>query len=194
MCIRDRDGAFYLGLTRQAKMYQDVNKLYIEADINNTAGRDIILRPQTGVDTEAVKILSGNGYGLLETDKVRVDDLEFSYLGSIVDLETTLQDLSTNSITFSNANGTAVISQETTGRLNFTSTTDDIYFQPRATIGRVQINGDLKIAGGYDEIQLNTAKINDFASVFLLSSQNNCLLYTSPSPRDRTRSRMPSSA
>ena len=25
-------------------------------------------------------------------------------------------------------------------------------------------------------------------------SANNCLLYTSPSPRDRTRSRMPSSA
>ena len=27
-----------------------------------------------------------------------------------------------------------------------------------------------------------------------ISSGNNCLLYTSPSPRDRTRSRMPSSA
>ena len=27
-----------------------------------------------------------------------------------------------------------------------------------------------------------------------LASTNNCLLYTSPSPRDRTRSRMPSSA
>ena len=27
--------------------------------------------------------LSGNGYGLLETDKVRVDDLEFSYLGYV---------------------------------------------------------------------------------------------------------------
>ena len=29
---------------------------------------------------------------------------------------------------------------------------------------------------------------------FLLSSEEACLLYTSPSPRDRTRSRMPSSA
>ena len=31
---------------------------------------------------------------------------------------------------------------------------------------------------------------------FLFNNQNNksCLLYTSPSPRDRTRSRMPSSA
>ena len=28
----------------------------------------------------------------------------------------------------------------------------------------------------------------------LASDLNNCLLYTSPSPRDRTRSRMPSSA
>ena len=30
--------------------------------------------------------------------------------------------------------------------------------------------------------------------VFLVSVTNPCLLYTSPSPRDRTRSRMPSSA
>ena len=29
---------------------------------------------------------------------------------------------------------------------------------------------------------------------FLPGKGNNCLLYTSPSPRDRTRSRMPSSA
>ena len=28
----------------------------------------------------------------------------------------------------------------------------------------------------------------------MISSPNTCLLYTSPSPRDRTRSRMPSSA
>ena len=28
----------------------------------------------------------------------------------------------------------------------------------------------------------------------VLGMDNNCLLYTSPSPRDRTRSRMPSSA
>ena len=30
--------------------------------------------------------------------------------------------------------------------------------------------------------------------VHLIDINNNCLLYTSPSPRDRTRSRMPSSA
>ena len=28
----------------------------------------------------------------------------------------------------------------------------------------------------------------------IVTNSNNCLLYTSPSPRDRTRSRMPSSA
>ena len=29
---------------------------------------------------------------------------------------------------------------------------------------------------------------------FATAAENDCLLYTSPSPRDRTRSRMPSSA
>ena len=36
---------------------------------------------------------------------------------------------------------------------------------------------------------------NDFSDlVKLILNLNGCLLYTSPSPRDRTRSRMPSSA
>ena len=30
--------------------------------------------------------------------------------------------------------------------------------------------------------------------ILMDKEENNCLLYTSPSPRDRTRSRMPSSA
>ena len=41
-------------------------------------------------------------------------------------------------------------------------------------------------AGGQDEASLNE-QIDDLEGEF-------CLLYTSPSPRDRTRSRMPSSA
>ncbi len=161
----------FLGTSSKAKIYQDINKLYIEADTSNALGKDIFLRPQTGVDTEVVKILSGNGYGLLETDKVRVDDLEFTYLNNIVDLETTLQDLTTNSLTFSSANGTAIISQDNIGRLSLTSSTDDIYIQPK-NFGRVQINGDLKIAGGYHQIQLASAEIDDFASTLLIASQN----------------------
>ena len=35
---------------------------------------------------------------------------------------------------------------------------------------------------------------NDLATKAYVDSQTTCLLYTSPSPRDRTRSRMPSSA
>ena len=40
-------------------------------------------------------------------------------------------------------------------------------------------------------------RINDYASVKISLARPHdirCLLYTSPSPRDRTRSRMPSSA
>ena len=35
---------------------------------------------------------------------------------------------------------------------------------------------------------------SDMFRSYVMSSPNSCLLYTSPSPRDRTRSRMPSSA
>ena len=163
----------FIGTSSKAKIYQDINKLYIEADIANALGKDIILRPQTGVDTEAVKIISGNGYGLLETDKVRVDDIEFSYLNQIVDLETTLTDLNTNSITFFKTNpfASAVITQDTLGRLSLISSTDDIYLQAVAN-GRVQINSNLKIAGAGSQIQLASAEIDDYASTLLIAAQN----------------------
>ena len=46
-----------------------------------------------------------------------------------------------------------------------------------------------QISGGLDRLHSNTKKLEEqtYASA-------TCLLYTSPSPRDRTRSRMPSSA
>ena len=53
-----------------------------------------------------------------------------------------------------------------------------------------------------DEIQINVIKNGDFVGSVKQGGSvnfkelliNPCLLYTSPSPRDRTRSRMPSSA
>ena len=38
------------------------------------------------------------------------------------------------------------------------------------------------------------AELLDYSEEFVLASSNSCLLYTSPSPRDRQKSRMPSSA
>ena len=45
--------------------------------------------------------------------------------------------------------------------------------------------------GKYFQAQKSLRKIKD---VHEIAEVNRCLLYTSPSPRDRTRSRMPSSA
>ena len=49
-----------------------------------------------------------------------------------------------------------------------------------------QANKQAKNKGGRPAIKIDTQLIENLASI--------CLLYTSPSPRDRTRSRMPSSA
>ena len=43
-------------------------------------------------------------------------------------------------------------------------------------------------------IEMTMAAINPSDLHFLKGEYGHCLLYTSPSPRDRTRSRMPSSA
>ena len=51
------------------------------------------------------------------------------------------------------------------------------------------------VDGGYDESQLDyVSNWTDLEGVNLSKLFGICLLYTSPSPRDRTRSRMPSSA
>ena len=59
---------------------------------------------------------------------------------------------------------------------------------------------DFTSFGADSEILLNgvdlltSGNIVDFSPGFEISAGDTCLLYTSPSPRDRTRSRMPSSA
>ena len=53
------------------------------------------------------------------------------------------------------------------------------------------------LLGGRIDILVNSAGILSEASVLEMTPKmwnQTCLLYTSPSPRDRTRSRMPSSA
>ena len=60
------------------------------------------------------------------------------------------------------------------------------------------VHPDLRNSGGF----LESKRLADLADLHALPAANHntgsivngCLLYTSPSPRDRTRSRMPSSA
>ena len=58
---------------------------------------------------------------------------------------------------------------------------------------RVRIRPDLRLTGTGNYNLLEGISLGDIEEnrVFLSTT---CLLYTSPSPRDRTRSRMPSSA
>ena len=49
--------------------------------------------------------------------------------------------------------------------------------------------------GSYNYIESSFGKFTGFlTSILIVLASFTCLLYTSPSPRDRTRSRMPSSA
>ena len=58
---------------------------------------------------------------------------------------------------------------------------------------KVLSKGIDKRLGGSAAVSAFTAKILGYNSKFI-GKFGDCLLYTSPSPRDRTRSRMPSSA
>ena len=58
------------------------------------------------------------------------------------------------------------------------------------------LNGDIKNLQQDFRVgfELTSKSVLDRSDKFSKESYNTCLLYTSPSPRDRTRSRMPSSA
>ena len=51
-----------------------------------------------------------------------------------------------------------------------------------------------KLQKKLEKINVDVAIITNEDNVYYLTGYYDCLLYTSPSPRDRTRSRMPSSA
>ena len=71
----------------------------------------------------------------------------------------------------------------------------------RGTFKRIQFTPDL-VPADLVGTRIYNQKTGDFATslgpvfthLLLADEINRCLLYTSPSPRDRTRSRMPSSA
>ena len=52
----------------------------------------------------------------------------------------------------------------------------------------------LSFSFGFSLVFISLGATATFIGSFLLHNSQICLLYTSPSPRDRTRSRMPSSA
>ena len=61
--------------------------------------------------------------------------------------------------------------------------------------GHDQLCKPIKKAGGAEQYHANKKYAEAVAvAVAKCADDTNCLLYTSPSPRDRTRSRMPSSA
>ena len=72
-----------------------------------------------------------------------------------------------------------------------------IYVKPvRELLSQINVNGMVHITGGgfYENIPRVFTTSDHAACIDLDSWQRPCLLYTSPSPRDRSLSRMPSSA
>ena len=64
----------------------------------------------------------------------------------------------------------------------------------RGVVSRAKHNKVLKSVKGQRGRRKNTIRIARQAMEKAMQYAYSCLLYTSPSPRDRTRSRMPSSA
>ena len=75
---------------------------------------------------------------------------------------------------------------------NIINSSTDLSLYILDTTGVVTVAGDSFGAPGH--IRFSYATSNKIITQAVELVNNTCLLYTSPSPRDRTRSRMPSSA
>ena len=126
---------------------------------------------------------------------VVIKDLSFKYPG----IENyAVQDVS---VQFNSGKYIAVVGPSGAGKSTFVDLLLGLHYP---SSGSVQISGLDAIdaierwpgAIGYvpQEIQLVSGSIVDNVLLGFKDNSENCLLYTSPSPRDRTRSRMPSSA
>ena len=60
--------------------------------------------------------------------------------------------------------------------------------------GLSSLIGETKIAPQKNQVSISDLVPNKYQPRKIFDEASFCLLYTSPSPRDRTRSRMPSSA
>ena len=77
---------------------------------------------------------------------------------------------------------------------------DDLYERPENAFVAQFIGENNKLRGTVSDIDGDycvvhtTEGVPIYAMAINVAARGDCLLYTSPSPRDRTRSRMPSSA
>ena len=69
--------------------------------------------------------------------------------------------------------------------------TEDMFGREEGTVGEFSPGGFTK--GKFRKVFISAVK-KDGTAIRVKDQWYDCLLYTSPSPRDRTRSRMPSSA
>ena len=65
---------------------------------------------------------------------------------------------------------------------------------PAQAQGQTFLDQDWVLNSGVSNISMQTEKLEGVVEKHKFTMIEGCLLYTSPSPRDRTRSRMPSSA
>ena len=127
------------------------------------------LRAAVGDDTAAMMITNPSTMGLFETNIAEASQIVHEAGGQMY---------------YDGANFNAIIGKTDPGRMGF----DAVHYNLHKTFS--QPHG----GGGPGSGPIG---VKDHLSEFLptpIASRRDCLLYTSPSPRDRTRSRMPSSA
>ena len=198
MCIRDRNSSLIndsitvngspVALGGSVTVASE-NTTYSIAVADGTGVETKIIR-LTGSDssTNDISIIAGSNMSISRSG----DEIELSSSFTDTDTVTTIQSdtggtAQTGAIRFKGTGG-ATISQDTVNKIITVNSVDtNTVTRLRAGTGNVLASGDFTLlAGGATTLTQGTDAGNNPTIT--------CLLYTSPSPRDRTRSRMPSSA
>ena len=174
--INDDDQKLNLGASRDLQIYHDGSNSYVKAISTGTGdlyvfadGKTIYLRPKSGED--GIKVIPDGATELYHDGNKK---LETTSSGATITGTCTATSFSGDGSNLSGIaafpSGTKMLFQQTSAPTGWTKVTSGVD------------NKALRVVSG----TVGSGGSNAFS--------NTCLLYTSPSPRDRTRSRMPSSA
>ena len=173
--LLDSNGTYALDTLSIALDIQVNGEIFIDGNVivDGSITADKIITSGITVTSNQV-----TGLGNLATNNT-VSTNEVTGLGNLATDNTTLGNLAEDNTTLGNL-----------AEANNINAGTDIN---AGSLPNSRLNANVSLLGNTGSLFTNTTNISG-GQISLPNTPNTCLLYTSPSPRDRTRSRMPSSA
>ena len=179
------DISFGTGSTHNICAFSDV-----DITINTTGTTTKTITTTGNIDCKTIDLSNPNSTFVVDGETVTLDIQ--------LDIEEGTFQITSGTLNLDDNTADACILVTSTALLDIDGGTINIGESGFSTGDIEMTDGTIDVSGGVlniaDELDVAGGTITQSGGIINIKSYTGCLLYTSPSPRDRTRSRMPSSA